>query len=81
MEKKSRKFPTTCYTLLNDIEKSDKKLRSVLFLAAKQSLIESPTISASGFYPIDKSTLSTACSVIVTYIIVITQLDLAFDDQ
>lgn len=78
--KTARKFPTTCYILINEIKDSENDIRDELFLMAKQSLDNFPVISAQGFFTINKLTLSVICSTIVTYTLVINQIEFTFSE-
>lgn len=79
LEESAREFPSSCFILLNELHKSEKTFRNALYLGAQQTLCRSPTISACGFYKMNKRTLSTLYSVIVTYIIVIIELDFVLE--
>lgn len=77
--KTARTFPSICYILITELEDEEKDLRDELHLIANQSLSNFPVISASGFYQINKYTLSVICSTIATYTLVIIQIELAFN--
>lgn len=75
MHETSRKFPSLCYTLQNEIENSNfYNFRYELFLVAEKCLLMCPKISAFDIYDVNRPILCMICSTILTYIIVITQL-------
>lgn len=78
--KTARKFPSTCYTLINQLENTETNIRNELILTANQTLNNFPVISMSGFYIINKFTLSVIFSTIATYTIVVVQIEMAFNE-
>lgn len=76
----SRKFPSTCYSLINELKPTEQKLQNALFLSAEQSLSHNMTISAFGFFELNRLTLSTMWSVVATYTIVIIQIHFSSKD-
>lgn len=74
LQETGRHFSTNCYILLNDLKNWENQLQIELFIAAKQSLMITPRITVFGFFNIDRSTISSITSVVLTHIIVISQL-------
>lgn len=77
LKQEARKFPTTCYSLINDLDEAEIKIRNILFLGAEQTLSRPVAVSAFGFFDIDKYTISSICSVVAAYTIVFYQFDIS----